>query len=212
MRSILFLFIGIMTTAGCAKVQVQAPKEPIKIDISMRLDVYQHVEQDIDEIENIVSGSSEEPQSKLYQNLFDPLGKYIDPLGLENRLKVITKRFSCFVVSDAYAEGGLSLEVEQAALRRRDRKSELMNWQEQGVIGENNSGLVEIRDAQKADASVGALVSAENSDRMVIYQGVAKKNGTSVGEVQKLYAKRLQKDAPSGTPIQDLEGEGWKNK
>jgi len=38
--------MGVFLTVGCAKVQVQAPKEPIKVDISMRLDVYQHVEKD----------------------------------------------------------------------------------------------------------------------------------------------------------------------
>ena len=42
---------------GCARVQVEAPKDPIKMDISMRLDVYQHVTKDIDQIENIVKGS-----------------------------------------------------------------------------------------------------------------------------------------------------------
>ena len=41
---------------GCARVQVEAPKDPIKMDISMRLDVYQHVTKDIDAIESIVAG------------------------------------------------------------------------------------------------------------------------------------------------------------
>jgi uncharacterized protein YdbL (DUF1318 family) len=49
-------------------------------------------------------------------------------------------------------------------------------------------------------------VNAENSDRMTIYQSVAKKNGSSVEEVQSLYAKRLQADAPAGTPIETESG------
>lgn len=170
---------------GCAHVQVEAPKDPIKVDISMRLDIYQHVEKDIDEIENIVSGS--------------------DDQGLLN-----------LFVTEAYAADGLSPEIEQAALRRRDRRSELLSWQQKGVVGEDKSGLVTIRSPQNADPSVEALVAAENSDRMIIYQGVAKKNGTSVSEVQKLYAKRLQADAPGGTPIEVLnEASGafeWKGK
>jgi uncharacterized protein YdbL (DUF1318 family) len=40
---------------------------------------------------------------------------------------------------------------------------------------------------------------------MVIYREVARKNGASVEEVQKLYAKRLQSDAPAGTPIEVLD-------
>ena len=65
--------------------------------------------------------------------------------------------------------------------------------------------IQEVRDAGKADASVEALVKAENSDRMEIYRGVAKNNGTSVEEVQALYAKRLQADAPVGTPVETVD-------
>ena len=186
MRTRTALFLIFIAVTGCAKVQVQAPKEPIKVDISMRLDVYQHVEKDIDAIEGIVSGAPEKPQSKLQNSLF------------------------AFLISDAHA-GDLSPEVEQAALRRRDRKDSLVNWQSQGVIGENNAGLVEVRDASRTDASVDSLVSTENSDRMVIYQGVAAKNGTSVADVQKIYAKRLQEDAPAGTPVQADDG-SWNTK
>ena len=192
MKILILVLAGLVVSTGCARVQVQAPNEPIKLDISMRLDVYQHVEQDIDAIENIVSGSSGEPQSKVYQNIFD------------------------FFVTDAYAVEGLSPEVEQAALRRKGRLSELAFQQSQGIVGENKSGLVEIRISDKADAAVQALVQKENSDRMVIYQGVARKNGTAVTEVQKLYAKRLQGDAPGGTPVEvwdDASGTSrWKIK
>jgi uncharacterized protein YdbL (DUF1318 family) len=161
---------------------VQAPKDPIKVDITMRLDVYQHVQKDIDDIESIVSGAkpadTEKSATKDNQSL----------LG-------------CFL-SDAYAEDGLSPAVQQAALSRRGRLSDLASWESKGVIGENKLGLVEIRNAGAADSSVGQLVQAENSNRMVIYQSIAQKNGTSVEEVQKMYAQRLQNDASPGTPIE----------
>lgn len=48
------------------------------------------------------------------------------------------------------------------------------------------------------------MVNQENSDRMLIYQALAQKNNTPVTEIQKLYASRLQSDAPSGTPIEVL--------
>ena len=190
MKTLFMVLVSFILAVGCARVQVEAPKEPIKIDISMRLDIYQHVQKDIDEIENIVSGASEEPQSKADQYLLD------------------------FFIKEAYAADGLSPEVGQAAVRRRDRRAQLVSWQAKGVIGENRVGLVEIRDPGAADASVKALVSAENSDRMIIYQRLAEKNGTSVDEVQKLYAQRLQADAASGTPIEAPIGSGyeWKIK
>ncbi len=184
MRRLIFAFAGVIAILGCAKVQVQAPKDPIKVDISMRLDVYQHVEKDINDIESIVTGAPK-PQSKIDAKIFS-------------------------FVTDAYAAEGLSPEIEAAALRRRDRRPELVSWQQQGVLGENRSGLVEIRVPQQAGAVQG-LVQAENSDRMQIYQGVAQQNGTSVEEVQKLYAKRLQGDAPSGTPV-ETDGGQWQIK
>lgn len=167
-----------MCSIGCARVRVEAPKEPIKVDITMRLDVYQHVAKDIDDIESIVNGPAG-PKKSSGQSLLN------------------------FVIGRAYAQEGLSPEVESAALRRRDRREELISWETKSVIGENKAGLLEVRG--QADASAAALVKAENSDRMVIYQAVARKNGTSVEEVQKLYAKRLQGDAPAGTPIEAVD-------
>jgi uncharacterized protein YdbL (DUF1318 family) len=75
---------------------------------------------------------------------------------------------------------------------------------QKGVAGENSLGLVVIRASDAADAALKELVSAENSDRMVIYQAVSQKNNASIEEVQKLYAKRLQDDASIGTPIEAL--------
>lgn len=156
------LFLGI----GCARVRVEAPKEPIKLDISMRLDIYQHVAKDIDAIEDIVSGKEQKlPSSKN-----------------GSKLNILVK--------DAYAEDSLGPEVERAALNRRDRRPQLLSLEEKGIISENNVGLVEI--AGEADSSIKELVSAENSDRMVIYKAIAAKNGISVEEVQEIYAKKLQ--------------------
>ncbi|MDP2921266.1 MAG: DUF1318 domain-containing protein [Candidatus Omnitrophota bacterium] len=56
MRKLYILLAAGILIIGCARVRVEAPKDPIKLDISMRLDIYQHVVKDIDEIENIVSG------------------------------------------------------------------------------------------------------------------------------------------------------------
>lgn len=174
----LFVLLAVVLSFGCARVRVEAPKEAIKLDISMRLDIYQHVAKDIDDIESIVSGKQEKSKSGNNQSFLN------------------------YFLANAYAEDSLSPEVEKAALSRRDRRPELISWEEKGVIGENKSGLVEIRDNSKSNSALETLVTAENSDRMVIYQAVAKKNGTSVEEVEKMYAKRLQKDASYGTPIE----------
>lgn len=190
MKTFFIVTLCVVFGMGCARVRVEGPKEPIKVDISMRLDIYQHVAKDIDDIESIVSGSESKPAEKT------PQGR----LGL-------------FIGTAFAQESELGPEVQQAALSRRDRRSQLVSWQEKGVLGENKSGLLELKGP--ADSSVQVLADAENKDRMVIYEAVAKKNGTSVEEVQKLYAKRLQSDAPSGTPIEAANESGsyeWRNK
>jgi uncharacterized protein YdbL (DUF1318 family) len=173
-----FVFLAVLLYFGCAKVQIQAPKEPIKVDISMRLDIYQHVQKDIDAIEDLVSGAAK-PQP---------------PRGNGSSL------FS--YIKEAHAQEGLSPEVEQSALRRRDRREQLLRWQVSGVIGESRSGLVEIRRFDTGDYTLGDLVNAENNDRMIIYHALAAKNNTSVEEIQQAYTMRLQQDAPAGTPIE----------
>jgi hypothetical protein len=172
-----------LMSVGCASVQVKAPKEPIKVDISMRVDVYQHVEKDIDEIENMVSGSSR-------------------PVGPQSFLP----RF----VNDAYAEEGFGADVDNAAARRRARLNLVVGLLSKGIVGENSRGMLEIRNPGNADSAAAEIVNAENSDRAIIYNAIANKNGTSVADVEKLYAKRLQQDAPSGAPIQTESG--WQNK
>ena len=187
MKIFTLLLVIMSLGLGCAKMQLGGTKEPIKLDISMRLDIYQHVEKDIDAIESIVSGSK------------------------DNKKAVGTQGFLGIFVGDVYAQDGLSPEVEQAALRRKDRLTGLSAGQAKGVIGENESGLVEIRKPQGADSTTGQMVAAENADRMIIYQAIAQKNRTSVEDVQKQYAKRLQTDAPAGTPVENPEG-AWQVK
>ncbi|MFH1783140.1 MAG: DUF1318 domain-containing protein [Candidatus Omnitrophota bacterium] len=54
------LLLALIAAIGCARVRVEAPKEAIKLDISMRLDIYQHIEKDIDAIENIVQSGDDQ--------------------------------------------------------------------------------------------------------------------------------------------------------
>lgn len=172
------VILGMFIAVGCASVQVKAPKEPIKVDISMRLDIYQHVQEDIDAIEDIVSGSA----------------------GGHSMLDIM--------VGTAYAQD-LSDELKEAALRRKARYDRLMSLEAAGVIGENRSGLVTVR--APGDGSERAIAAEENSDRMIIYKGIAAKNGVPVSEIQNIYAERLQASAPSGTPIEADNG-AWTRK
>jgi len=193
MRMIFLLTLAVILNLGCARVRVEAPKEPIKVDIAMRLDIYQHVQKDIDAIEDIVSGAQNESKPAEKQSLLD------------------------HCVNFAYAQEGLSPEVEEAALRRKDRYAQINSWQEKGIVGENKLGLLEVRDKKAVDTQLlEELIKAENNDRVVIYQSLAKKNNTSLEEIQKIYAERLQRDVPTGTPIEIFDASrgiyAWKVK
>lgn len=180
-RIMIYALIAAAIGFGCARVNVGGSKEPIKLDIAMRLDIYQHVQKDIDSIENIVAGNKTQPAKKAGNQSF----------------------LNC-LLSSAYAQEGLTPDVEQAALRRKDRLDILSSWEAKAVVGENKAGLVEIRSAGLADSSVDGLVKAENADRMLIYRSLAGKYGETLEQIQKVYAEKLADQAPSGTPIETL--------
>ncbi|MEK6845133.1 MAG: DUF1318 domain-containing protein [Nanoarchaeota archaeon] len=192
-KIMIFAMIAAATSFGCARVNVGGSKEPIKVDIAMRLDIYQHVQKDIDSIENIVVGDKTKPKKKVGNQSF----------------------WDCLQLN-AYAQEGLSPDVEQAALRRKDRRDILSSWEAKAVVGENKAGLVEVRNAGLADSSVDGLVKAENADRVLIYRSLAQKYGETLEQIQKVYAEKLVDQAPSGTPIEVLSGSAnayeWKVK
>jgi uncharacterized protein YdbL (DUF1318 family) len=187
-KSLLLMLIAAAIGFGCARVNVGGAKDPIKVDIAMRLDIYQHVQKDIDSIENIVAGDKAKADKK--------------PLN---------QSWLNFAETEAYAQDGLSPDVEQAALQRKDRRSSLDSWEARGVVGENKSGLVEIRGPNQADSAVKDLVRAENADRMIIYRSLARKYNEPLEQIEKVYAEKLAAQAPSGTPVESLNGE-WKIK
>ena len=116
--------------------------------------------------------------------------------------------FLDYFVGTAYAQD-LSPAVERAAQRRGSRRAGLVSLQRAGVVGEDVSGLVVVR--KSGDPSADGLVRDENKDRMAIYREIAAKNNVSVGDIQKVYAERLQRDASSGTPIETSPG-SWRIK
>ena len=184
--------MSVVAALGCARIRVEAPKEPIKVDVSMRVDIYQHIQKDIDAIEDIVSGSGSNATSS----------------GQHSMLH--------YFIGTAYAQEELDPAVKEAALRRKARLSLLYSLMDKGIIGENKSGLLTIIDTSTSDSSVEKIVNEENGDRMIIYRGLAGKNNTTLEDIQKLYASRLQNDAPAGTPVEVLNEAigifGWQKK
>lgn len=177
-RIVLVLFL----LMGCARVRFES-KDPIKVDVTMRLDIYQHVAKDVAAIEDLVASGTEKKD-----------------------VKALSKGLSWFGVAEVYAqddlEGSYPSDVQTAIERRKERRQELFALESEGAIGETASGYVVVK---KGDAL--SLVEEENKDRRMIYQYVASKNQASIDSTGRVFAKRIHEDAPLGTPLESSDGQ-----
>ncbi|MBD3263591.1 MAG: DUF1318 domain-containing protein [Candidatus Omnitrophica bacterium] len=161
-------------SVACARLDV-ATKDPLKVDINMRVDVYQHVVKDVESINDQIYGTQDESK-----NLnFLPL------------------------VQNAYA-ADVPSEVEEAIKNRKKRADKITEYFSKGYIGENRQALLEVAGVDKdipsdLKAEIKKLVDEENDDRQVIYEYTAKKNGIDIEEARKIFYKDDYKRAPSGS-------------
>jgi hypothetical protein len=71
----------------------------------------------------------------------------------------------------------------------------------QGLVGENNRGLLEFRTANRSQK---AVVEAENRDRMKVYDAIARKEGTTAEFVGQ---RRAQQIAAAASPKEWLQNQ-----
>ncbi len=79
---------------------------------------------------------------------------------------------------------------------------------EQGALGENNRGLLEVRENKN---NAAAVASEENADRQAVYAAIAKQQKTTAEEVGKARARQIAQSSKPGVWIQDEKG-GWRKK
>jgi uncharacterized protein YdbL (DUF1318 family) len=91
--------------------------------------------------------------------------------------------------------------------RMKQRLSQLDEFKSQGVIGENNRGLVELRGG---GVDAGDVVAAENRDRGIVYAAIAKKIGTTPDEVGRVRARHIAARSASGVWLQRADGTWYK--
>jgi len=160
----------IFMALGCARVNLQTEK-PLKVDISMRVDVYQHVAKDVASIEDQIYGAKKEQ-----------------------------KLNALFTMETAYAQD-YSGEVTAAIERRKERTSRIEEYVNQGYIGENRDSLLAVMEQNvpaNLKEEVTVLVQEENKDRAIIYQATAQKNGADISSVRKAFFNDHYQRAGSG--------------
>jgi uncharacterized protein YdbL (DUF1318 family) len=79
----------------------------------------------------------------------------------------------------------------------------------QGKVGENNRGLLEVRSPNVNDKE-RAIVQAENADRRKVYQRIAANVGSNPNVVGKRRAAQIAQNSAPGHWLQDAEGNWYR--
>lgn len=198
-RASLLAAAAIAALTACVTVNVYFPEAAIK-DLSKQIE--EQVQKKAAQSNPPAPSPSPEPEKQPSASLLDNL------LG----------------VAPAYAAEVAAPEVSSPAIRkiidsRAARVADLDRYKAQGVIGENNQGLVEPRALEtlpdlKARAEVQRLVKAENADREELYKEIAAAKGVDLAQITKIretYASTLRDNAKTGDWIQLADGT-WKKK
>lgn len=105
-------------------------------------------------------------------------------------------------------------EVMASIESRRQRFPQLAQWKGKGCIGENARGLVQGRPGQGCGPEVGALIDAENRDRMTLYRTLLQQNNmppADLARVEAAFARVNRDKAAPGEWIQSETGQ-WMRK
>ena len=89
--------------------------------------------------------------------------------------------------------GNSRIELKQQMLARVPEINALKN---QGVIGENNQGLLEFRGSSQPNKG---LIAAENKDRKAVYNAIAKQQGIDAALVGQRRAKQEREERQTDT-------------
>ena len=92
--------------------------------------------------------------------------------------------------------------------RMKDRLPKIIELKAAGIIGENNQGLLAFVGGNKQEQ---ALVDAENKDRQLVYDAIAKQQGTTAAVVGRRRALQIAGKAKPGEWLQDASGK-WVQK
>ena len=99
-------------------------------------------------------------------------------------------------------------DVGAVKTRIEQRLPQVQALKAQGAVGENNRGYLEVRGGT---GDAGAVVAAENQDRMVVYAEIAKRTNASADQVGRARALKIAQRSRPGEWVQD-EGGSWKKK
>ena len=163
------VILAVLAAVGCARVNLQTSK-PIKVDINMRVDVYQHVSKEAASIEDQVFGSSE----KKLNAIFSLENLYAQDYSAELNPAIERRKARSAKIEEYFGKGYIG-----------EDKDALVEIVDTGIAG-----------ALKDE--VAGAVAQENQDRDIIYHATAQNNGADISNVRKVFFEDHYKRAPSG--------------
>jgi len=98
-------------------------------------------------------------------------------------------------------------DLASVRARMEQRLPQIDALKAQGALGENNRGLLEVRE-NKGDA--GSVSSEENADRNVVYAAIARQTGSTPAAVGAARAKQIAANSARGVWLQRESGEWYK--
>ena len=118
--------------------------------------------------------------------------------------KLVSIIFMSFLV--LCGNNGFAQDIKK---RMKERLPVIVDLKSRGVIGENNAGLLEFIGNNREGAEI---VSAENEDRLKVYEAIAKQQDTTVDKVARRRAKQIEEKADPGEWLQNDAGEWYQKK
>jgi len=119
-------------------------------------------------------------------------------------LKIRIATIFCIVWGMLFAGSVVAGDIQS---RMKSRLPTITKLKAQGLIGENNRGLIEYRSAKRPHQNV---INQENADRQKVYQSIAKKQGAKVALVGQHRAAQIAQRAHKGTWLQDAKGKWYR--
>lgn len=99
--------------------------------------------------------------------------------------------------------------AKEIRARMLARLPEIKALKDKGLVGESNKGFLEFVGQQKEKQEV---VAAENKDREMVYEAIAKQQETTVELVGKHRAIQIADKARAGEWLQDANGKWYQKK
>ena len=108
-------------------------------------------------------------------------------------------------------------KVLEALQEQKFNKDDIDEFKREGFVGENNSGLLELRLIDQLRKTpdrmkfIQSILEEENGDRSIIMGRVIELNETlkksNKNDIQGIFARMNQENSPDGTWIQNAEGQ-----